>query len=280
MSSLGNDFHVAWHEQEEKLYRLTCNYFWMQRKGSKDRVLRFIESDCSDQRSRIKVEEPGLTTLRNILEDKDSQWQKEDGARHVICMVTKIQARFRGYRARKIVDTTLSPPTPATPLCSVCACGSSHCTRHVLVVVRETECLAKCNKQQHLREMAEKVQELCDVVLDYRKKFAKYQLNKYYPDMVIVSEEHLDSRMPKWSKWRIKRKWVYFHTERYLGYYIRPKTKTVEEVRKLVAPLDEICYRYLSKEDADRFLQNHRKVGDAFWDGFCPDNTSNHIGFV
>ena len=104
MSSLGNDFHVAWHEQEEKLYRLTCNYFWMQRKGSKDRVQRFIKSDCSNQRSRIKVEEPGLTTLRRILKDKDIQWRAEDEARRVISMVTKIQARFRGYRARKVVD--------------------------------------------------------------------------------------------------------------------------------------------------------------------------------
>ena len=155
MTSLGNAFHVEWREHEEKLYRKTCDFFWMQRKGNKDRVLRFIESDCSNQRSRIKVEEPGLTTLRKILEDKDIQWHKEDEARHVICMVTKIQARFRGYQVRKIVDTTLSPPTPTIPLCSVCACGSHHCTRHVLVVVRETECLAKGDKQQRLREMTE-----------------------------------------------------------------------------------------------------------------------------
>ena len=111
---------------------------------------------------------------------------------------------------------------------------------------------------------------MCDVVLDYRKKYAKYQLNKYYPDIEIVSNEFMDERISKWSKWRITRKWKYFNTERYLGYYIKPKTKTVEEAHKLVAPLDEICYQYLSREDADHFLKNHRNVDDTFWDGFCP----------
>ena len=87
--------------------------------------------------------------------------------------------------------------------------------------------------------------------------------------MEIVSEEHLDSRLPKWTKWRIKRKWESFQTERYHMYYIKPKTKTVEEVRKLVAPLDEVCFEYISREEANSFLQKHRKVGDTFWDGFC-----------
>ena len=41
-------------------------------------------------------------------------------------------------------------------------------------------------------------------------------------------------------------------------------------MRKLIASLDKVCFEYISREDADDFLQKHRKVDDTFWNGFCP----------